>query len=348
MLHNRGMLRWLLILAAVASFFLFAEQAFAQTLGASPVQYTITPEAPGPGDTVLIEVAGVGTFLGDATITWQQDGKTAASGPGESKFSFVAGPLGSKTTIKVTINSSTEGTLTKTFSFSPASVNMLWEADTSAPWWFKGKPLYTAGSSLTVTALPQIISGGKTLSAGVLSFQWKVNDTPVPQSSGLGKNRITFTGSQLLPGETASVDIYYAGTLAGRGSIYVPAAKPLAMLYVRDPLRGTLFDRALQNTVTLNSTEFTLEAAPFYFSNASVEGGSVPFAWKLNGDDTTGPQTAQGLLTLRQSGSGAGRAQLEVDLQNTDSSKYVQSAQNTITILFGGASNSAFSSFFGL
>jgi hypothetical protein len=344
------MLRWLFIFAALSSFFLFAEQALAQSLtaGVSPVQYIVTPEAPKPGDTVLIEVQGVGTFLGDATITWQQDGKTVKSGAGESSFSFVAGALGSKTSVKVTINSSTQGTITKTFAFSPSSVNMLWEADTSVPWWFKGKPLYTAGSALTVTALPQIVSGGKTLLANALSFQWKVNDTPVPQSSGLGRNRITFSGSQLLPGETASVDVYFAGALVGRGSITIPASKPQVMLYVRDPLRGTLFDQALQNSISLTSTEFTLEAAPFYFANKSIAGGTAPFAWKLNGNDTTGPQTAIGLLTLRQSGSGAGKAKVVVDVQNTDSDKYVQSAENALTILFGGASNSAFTSFFGL
>jgi hypothetical protein len=350
MLHNRVMVRWLLILAALSSFFLFAAEASAQSLtaGVNPVQYIVTPEAPRPGDTVLIEVQGIGTFLGDATITWQQDGKTVKSGTGESSFSFIAGALGSKTSIKVTINSATQGTITKTFTFSPSSVNMLWEANTSVPWWFKGKPLYTAGSTLTITALPQIVSGGKTLSANALSFQWKINDTPVPQSSGVGKNRIIFAGSQLLPGETATVDVYYAGALVGRGSITVPASKPQVMLYVRDPLRGTLSDQALQNSISLTSTEFTLEAVPFYFANESISRGTAPFVWTLNGDETTGPQTAQGLLTLRQSGSGAGRAQVEVDMQNTDSDKYVQSAQNALTILFGGASNSAFSSFFGL
>src|SRR3569623_485265 len=123
MLHNRGMVRLLLILAALLSFFLFAEQAFAQSLGVpSPVQYTITPEVPRPGDTVLIEVAGVGGFIGDATVTWQQDGKTVKSGPGLSSFDFTAGPLGSKTTIKVTINSSSQGVITKSFTIAPSKV----------------------------------------------------------------------------------------------------------------------------------------------------------------------------------------------------------------------------------
>jgi hypothetical protein len=270
------------------------------------------------------------------------------SGPGLNSFDFTAGPLGSKTAVKVTINSSTQGTITKTFTIAPSNVAMLWEANTSVPSWFKGKALYSAGSSITVTALPQVVSGGKTLSSSALSFQWMVNGTPVPSSSGLGFNHITFKGSQLLSSETASVDVLSGGAVVARGSITVPAAKPQALLYVHDPLRGTLYDNALLNSISLTATEFTAEAVPFYFDKASIKSGSVPFAWKLNGDDAVGPQTAQGLLTLRQSGSGAGRAQLEVALQNNDSDKYVQSAQAALTILFGGASSGAFSSFFGL
>ncbi len=342
------MARLLLIVAALASFFLFSEQAFAQLGSPSPVQFTVTPETPGPGASVLIEVQGVGTFLGDATITWQVDGKTVKSGAGESSLSITAGAVGSKTVVKVTINSSSQGAITKTFTIAPSTINMLWEADTSVPWWFKGKALYTAGSNLKVTALPQVVVSGKTLPTTALSYQWKINDTPAPQSSGLGRNSITFAGEQLLPSETASVSAYYAGALVAAGSITIPAVKPQALLYERDPLRGTLFDGALLNSVSLSATEVTLEAEPLYFANASIKNGSVPFAWTLNGDDASGPQTAQGLLTLRQSGSGVGRAQVGVALQNNETDKFVQSADTALTILFGGATNSAFSSFFGL
>src|SRR6185503_4836997 len=275
MLHNRGMLRWFAISAALISLFAFAGQALAQTLGASPVQYTVSPQDPKPGDKVLIEIAGVGTFLGDATIIWQQDGKTVQSGAGERTYSFSAGPLGSKTTVKVTINSSTEGIITKTFTISPSNVEMLWEADTSIPPWFKGKALYTAGSALTVTAIPQVVSGGKALSTGELSFQWTINGTPVPQSSGLGRNSIAVKGDQLASSETADVDVLYGGASVAHGSITIPASKPQALLYVHDPLRGTLFDAALQNSTSLASSEFTIEAVPFFFDNTSVKNGSV-------------------------------------------------------------------------
>lgn len=350
MLHNIGMSRFLLTLAAIASFFLFTSEALAQaSLGSpNPVQYIVSPEVPGPGDTVLIEVQGIGSFLGSAKITWQVDGKTVKSGVGERSLSFTVGPLGSQTSVALTINSSTNGTITKNFSFRPSMVNMLWEADTSAPVWYKGKSLYTAGSSLTVVAFPQVVSGGKTVSTKNLVFNWSHNGTPLPQQSGAGLNHITFKGSQLLSGETAGVDVLSGGNTVAHGEIYIPASKPKVALYVRDPLRGVLYDSALGSSISLSQTELTVQAVRYFFANLSIQNGSAPYAWDLNNETVTGPQTAGGILTLRQSGSGAGQARLVVSAQNTESDKYVQSASASLTILFGGAQSGAFSSFFGL
>src|SRR4051812_33593125 len=54
----------------------------------APVQYTVTPEIPGPSTSVAIQVEGVGNFIGNSTITWTLDGKTALQGTGANKFSF--------------------------------------------------------------------------------------------------------------------------------------------------------------------------------------------------------------------------------------------------------------------
>ncbi|MES2007217.1 MAG: hypothetical protein V4436_03900, partial [Patescibacteria group bacterium] len=203
-------------------------------------------------------------------------------------------------------------------------------------------------SALTITAFPQVVLGGKTVTSNNLSFEWKRNDTPITQSSGKGRNQITFSGNQLFPGENVSVDVVANGVTVARGAMTVPKANPQVLLYERDPLRGILSDTAFSNSVSLVATELTVQAVPYYFANSSVKNGSVPFVWKLNNEDAVGPQTALGILTLRQSGSGAGRASLEVSMQNSEANKYVQSAVSKLQILFGGASNSTFNSFFGI
>lgn len=349
MLHNRGMrffaASFIALICVVVS-----PVAYAQTLSGEQgvVRFRMSPEIPGPNEPVLITVEGVGGFLGDARITWKVNGKTALSKVGGSSFSFTTGSLGTKTVVDVTIESGSKGVTSRSFSIIPSQVELLWEADTSVPDWYKGKPLYSAGSGLVVTAIPHVVINNKVIPASDLSYLWSQNGNPLSQKSGLGRSRVAIMGSQLLPSERISVEVRSGSTVVGSGEVVVSAIKPEVHLYQKDPLRGTLSDNTLSGAVSLQATEFTAEAAPYYFSKPSIEEGSVPFSWKLNNEDAVGPQTSQGLLTLRQSGAGGGRALLEVSMQNLDSDKLVQAAFSRLSIVFGSTNSNGLSSFFGL
>jgi hypothetical protein len=328
---------------------LFATSASAQSpLSQTSIQYVVSPEVPGPGDTVKIEVQGVGTFIGDSTITWKIDGSTARSGIGERSLTFVAGALGSQTTVSVTVVSSEKGTFTKSFTFRPSRVTLLWEADTTAPTLYLGKMLYTAGSTFKVMAVPQVVVGGATVSSGRLSFQWKRNDKSIPDQSGTGRNVITLDGNQLFSEENIHVDLLLDGSEVAKGDVTIPASKPQIRFYELDPLRGTLYDAALISRAALAGKEVTLKAEPYFFARPKSS-TNLSFTWTLNGDAITGPDTARGLLTLRQTGSGAGNASLSVALQNTDPTKFVQAAKAALLIAFGsGSDTTSAPSFLGL
>jgi len=100
-----------------------------------------------------------------------------------------------------------------------------------------------------------------------------------------------------------------------------------------------LYGRALGTTgsFTMPGSEITVRAEPYFFSLESETKGQLQYRWTLNGSDTSGPNSAAGELTLRQSGSGQGTASLSVSLQNLDSSKLLQGAQLYVQVLFGGA-----------
>lgn len=332
---------------ALGVFLLFTgSTTHAQTLSKSPdpVQYVVAPETPGPGETVVIEVQGIGTFLGDATITWQQNGKTVLSGNSRT-FSFTVGGVGTVTRIHLIIVSSSQGTITHDFLFYPSVINLLWEADTTTPFLYRGKALYSAGSPLKVVAFPVVMSGGSLIPANKLSFQWTHGDTPAPAQSGLGRNTFSFAGDELTggEGESASVEVYFGGNKVGRGEITIPSSDPQVVLYPQDPLRGELLDSAAPTTGSLNTKEITLKAEPYFFARNS----NLDFAWTLNGQETAGPDTANGLLTLRQTGDSVGSAQIGVTVQNNAVEALLQSGMATIQLLFG-KQDSLLSSFFGL
>ncbi len=336
--------------SAFLFFAIFTGNAGAQTIGSSLDQIRVlsTPELPGPNETVHVQVQGVGNFLGDATINWQQNGSTVKSGVGERTYTFTTGSLGSVTRITITIDSSTQGIITRELTFIPSLVNLVWEANTSVPPLYRGKALYSIGSEVRVIAFPQIISNGATISSNNLTFNWELNGDPVPAQSGKGRNTLTFAGDQFKEGESVAVDVFLGSVQVGQGVVYIPAVDPQIRLYPRDPLRGVLWSEALPSSISLGAKEIAVQAVPYFFANESFGNGSLAYAWTLNNRTTTGPDAARGILTLRQSGEGTGEARLGVSLQNLDNTKLLQAAEAAVRIIFGAQTSSGFTSFFGL
>ncbi|HWB33799.1 MAG TPA: hypothetical protein VG753_00545, partial [Candidatus Paceibacterota bacterium] len=270
---------------------------------------------------------------------------TVLSGTGQKVLSFTVGGLGTQTRIHVVINSSVQGTIVRDFTFIPTTIRLLWEANTTVPPFYRGKALYSAGSSFKVLALPQVVVNGATVSPSALSYQWEVDGTPVVDQSGKGRTTLEVQGSQLHADEEVSVAVYLNSSHVGDADLTIPAVDPGLIMYVKDPLRGILFDQALPSSISLTGQEVTLQAEPYYFSSDSAKSGLLSYNWTLNGSSTTGPDSASGVLTLRQAGSGGGSASLEVQLQNMDSSKIVQAAQTALQIFFGGQTSTSDSSF---
>ena len=240
-----------------------ASVAYAQAVPA-PVQYVVYPEVPGPNQTVTIEAQGVGSFMGEADISWSRDGAVVKRGIGERTFAFTTGALGERTTIRVHIDSS-QGIFSQTFTFNPSKVVLVWEADTSVPLLYKGKALYSGGSSYKVVAYPTVYSGSSRVAPSALSYQWTYKGDVVSASSGLGRNIFSRTGDQLQSGEDIAVDVYYGTARVARGQLFIPAVEPAVVLYQRDPLRGPLYDQALPQAIALNAKEITVQAKSFFF-----------------------------------------------------------------------------------
>ena len=232
--------------------------------------------------------------------------------------------------------------------FYPSLVQMVWEADTSAPATYEGKTLYSAGSRLKIVAFPLLQSGSSLVPSSKLTFAWKRRGVAVPEQSGLGRNTFTFDGDQLQTSEDVSVDVYLGSNKVGNGEVSVPTSDPQVLFYNVDELRGELTNRALPSGITLSGNKITLQAEPYYFANVSKKRGSISYAWTLNGQETTGPDAARGVLVLQQNGGGSRVAQIGVAAQNNDSDKFVQSASIILQIAFGQDAGSALSSFFGL
>jgi hypothetical protein len=74
----------------------------------------------------------------------------------------------------------------------------------------------------------------------------------------------------------------------------------------------------------------------------------LSYTWTLNNEEIVGPESAEGLLTLRQTGTGIGSATVGITVQNNDPDRFVQAANTSLGLIFGEGASSALSSFFGL
>jgi len=71
------------------------------------------------------------------------------------------GSLGEKKTVTIKVVSRRGGYLEEKITFQPALVDLMWEANTYTPPFYKGKALTSSKSSITVTAIPQLKTSDK-------------------------------------------------------------------------------------------------------------------------------------------------------------------------------------------
>jgi hypothetical protein len=123
----------------------------------SELNVEIIPTYPRPNEMVFVNLALYTDDLNSADISWYQDGKNVLSGKGEVKYSFKAGSVGTETKIEIRIKLLSGASFSKTFTLNPASVDLVWEANSYVPPFYKGKALHPRQGSLKLVAMPEFV-----------------------------------------------------------------------------------------------------------------------------------------------------------------------------------------------
>ncbi len=305
--------------------------------GTDPLNVTVTPQAPAPGVQTTITLTSTPIDLGRAIFIWSVNGSPKQSGPGIRTFSFTMGKATENTVVSVDIQPANGTPFSRTFTFRPGNVTLLWEADTYSPPWYRGKSIYTPGSDMRIVAVPSIIDEqGNTIPSNQLIYRWQIGGDPYADRSGLGRNTLYVTGNQLEGDQDIAVDILRSnGLRSAHAEITIPAEAPQLLLYKNDPLRGTLYNQALTGTVQLTDTETTILAEPYFLSGGVRQPNLVLYEWALNDNDITPQAKDQYLVTLRQSAGQSGQAKLTASMQNSNLKRLLQNATAELYLVFG-------------
>ena len=91
----------------------------------------ITPELPEPGGQVIVDVESFVADLDRSEIRWSLDGTELTRAVGAKEVGFTAGPIGTVHRLTITAVTPNSGTLSKTITIAPATVDLIWEATDS-------------------------------------------------------------------------------------------------------------------------------------------------------------------------------------------------------------------------
>lgn len=338
-----GLIARLLALAILIVALPASAQVIDTTISDQPVRITVSPETPGANTQVVIRVEAAD--IGTAVVSWKLNGEEVLSGYGKGGFTFTTGAQGETTTVALSIAYPGKPLISRTFTFTPSELSLVWEANTYVPPFYKGRSHYSRGAFLRVVAFPEVRGvDGALVPDSNLVFAWRRDGEFVAEASGRGKSAFAFFGNQVNEGEALSVTVSdLSGTPRASSEIFIPAEEPRIIFYERDGFGRIVYERALYDGSSFPGNEATLVAEPYFFSAGTRSDPHLSFAWTLNGDTVTA-SGAQGLITVRTQSEGT--AEFGLEIQNTRTYQILQGATAALMTAFAPTQSSG--SLFGL
>lgn len=160
------------------------------------------------------------------------------------------------------------------------NAELIWSADTYAPYQYQGRKLPSPGSKVTVEALAEI-SGG---SAYDLKYSWFMENIFQRTKSGYGKTSFSFTiGKGSDDFHTIRVQIFNEDrSVFVEKSIKIPIVSPELVVY---SISGNSYfsDQASDLAPILAGKKASFIAKPYFFSIEKLT--DLSFEWQFTGQD---------------------------------------------------------------
>ncbi len=300
----------------------------------------IYPEIPGPQEEVHLHLVSYVFNLNNYYIAWFLNGKKIKEGYGERDFYFTTGKQGEVTRVKAVIEIGNR-IFTKEYRFSPAVVDILWEAeDAYTPPFYRGKALPLMQGKIRVVAIPEtrVISPKN---SNDLVYYWKRNKKNVIKYSGYGRNSYTFDADPLAYKERIEVTVNNKKESSfARNEIEIPVKdfKAKILFYRYDDNYRVLTNKALNTFGYIDGDSVHLSFHPLNLSTTEPNFIDLFVGWSINGEERPpqdfGKQEELSITTDGKSG------EVEIGLTLEQIKKILQSAKEKIILNFSGIKSS--------
>ncbi len=275
----------------------------------------LSPSHPAPGESVHALARSSSIDLSETILSWNANGKTLASGVGTTEVDIPAGPLGSETRLTLI---ALEGELpfaTVEAFIRPVELDLLWEADSYVPPFYRGRALPSAGTNLRLEAIPRFVrKNGSPVATRDLLFTWKRNGYVIAAVSGRDKSSAVIESPPLFGKDSISVEVKTLdGTLVGEASTRVISQEPRIVLYQNHPVFGLSYHRALENENSIPDVEASFSVVPYFAEAASPDDRALRYEWQVNSNKIAHDEEHPSEITINATGS-SGRALIELVL----------------------------------
>lgn len=294
----------------------------------------ISPTHPGPNEEVTISVESFSIDLNDSTISWFVNGILEQQSIGVTSFKFVTKGLGSSANIDIIAETENSSLVAEQVTIRPTDADIIWQGNTSAHPFYKGKSIPSVGSTINVEVVPYFINeSGSRLNANELTYSWRIDGKSLPKASGRGKNTIVISQIKPVGSILAEVEIESPDQVFFRRErLSIPIQDSELLVYENDPLLGILFNKTINDLFSLTGQETKLIAYPFFMSFLNRNDSHIDYSWRLDRKPITLGED-KGSIIVSHSGEEEGEAQIDVSVQN--SRDIFQRNEARFTIEFG-------------
>ena len=264
------------------------------------VNVKLSPTTPSADEDVTISINAYTMDLDASKIIWYVDKEAQKSGIGVTSIKVHTGDFGKKILVEVVIFTPDGRKINKEIPIAPSEVDVLWEAQTYTPPFYRGKTLPTYKSLVRMTAIPRF----NTLQSDPSQFYyvWKYNRT-LGVGKGLGKNNAVIQVGYAGTPVPVSVTVNLPGTdWAGNKNTTITPTQAAVRFYTQEPLLGTQFSHALGTSYAAAGSRVSLRAVPYFFSTDDYKNGNLLYVWKVGNNDAI-PENDPTIMTISKKDS---------------------------------------------
>ncbi len=284
------------------------------------------PEFPSPNSQVQITLDDYSVQTTGADITWYIQGTENKDFRNERSISLVTGTLGEKITVRVVLTRSNAPALSSSITIVPSVVDLILEANTYVPDFYKGRALPSTESRVRAIA---VVHDNSSTPDTTYTYKWMVGDAVMFGGPVKGKNVLDFDIPHYDSGEL-SVEVFNSkGETLGKQSLTLPVVEPELHFYEHNPLRG-LYQREVANPLTLIGEETTIYGEP-YFMNTRMREQDASFSWSINSESAEHDAETPNAITLRHVG---GEGSAEIGLTIVTKGQIPQFLESAFSLFF--------------